>query len=329
MLNLLFFHRALNVLLCRAKILRLPIDLVLELFQYTVIPVLLYGCEVWGLTDLQQVEVFHKKFLKRILAVGFSTGDGFVYGETGSMDLKGMILSRMAGFWLGIINGRDNKISAVLYRFCMRMHLSADSPFVWSWASSLEERLEELGMIGVFHDGGFGYSPTFIKQSIQLRSLCLFDLNWQSLLATSGSYAVYRHLKPVRCLSPYLVELPYHERRTVTRFISRCNFLPCSDFRRHRDATVDISCSLCHLDEDGDEPHFVFRCPYFAGFRDRNPDIPLNGESVEDLANLLQTPDISVLRRLTVLFAAIMDIHELFAVGQMGGVQVPEDPVTP
>ena len=51
--------RALNSLMCKAKILRLPADLVLELFDQTVLPVLIYGCEVWGFSNLELIETFY------------------------------------------------------------------------------------------------------------------------------------------------------------------------------------------------------------------------------------------------------------------------------
>ena len=42
-------RKAMYALLHKAKILRLPFDIVLELYDHCVIPVLLYGSEVWGL----------------------------------------------------------------------------------------------------------------------------------------------------------------------------------------------------------------------------------------------------------------------------------------
>ena len=123
----------------------------------------------------------------------------------------------------------------------MRAHNSATSDFNWTWAQSLHDNLENLGMAQVFYDGGFGYSRAFIKQSILLRSEFMFNLNWTEKLRADDTYKYYREIKPYRCLSPYLVELSYLERRAVTRFLCRCNSMPCSDFRRHHDLNVDTA----------------------------------------------------------------------------------------
>ena len=55
--------KAMFALLEKAKVLNLPIDIVCELFYVCVVPVLLYGCEVWGFEDQKYVEIFHRKFL--------------------------------------------------------------------------------------------------------------------------------------------------------------------------------------------------------------------------------------------------------------------------
>ena len=186
-------------------------------------------------------------------------------------------------------------------------------------------------MAQVFADGGFGYSRAFIKQTVLLRSEFLFNMNWAEKLRSDDTYMFYRQIKPYHCFSPYLTELSYHERRCVTRFICRCNFIPCSDYRRHRDPNVNQICNLCDSDSIGNEPHYLLRCPYFSSFRANRPAIfgVLTGNDVVDFANLLQTPDIDVLRSLTHLFSAVMDVCELLAVGTMGGVHVPEEPGSP
>ena len=35
-------------LLSKGRVLQLPVDIMLEMFNKTVLPITLYGCEVWG-----------------------------------------------------------------------------------------------------------------------------------------------------------------------------------------------------------------------------------------------------------------------------------------
>ena len=54
-------------LLVKARNLHLPADITCELFTKTILPVLKYGCEVWGFSDLEQIDIFHIKGLRSLL----------------------------------------------------------------------------------------------------------------------------------------------------------------------------------------------------------------------------------------------------------------------
>ena len=54
-------------MLIKCRKLELPIDIQCKLFESMVIPVILYGCEIWGFLDIKMLEIFYIKFLKKIL----------------------------------------------------------------------------------------------------------------------------------------------------------------------------------------------------------------------------------------------------------------------
>ena len=78
-------------MLTKAKKLQLSVDIQCHLFDHLILPILLYGSEVWGHEDIKQIEVFHRKFLRTLLSVGSYTPDCMVYGETG----RGLILNHV------------------------------------------------------------------------------------------------------------------------------------------------------------------------------------------------------------------------------------------
>jgi hypothetical protein len=53
--------------------LRLPIDLQLKIFDLLVAPILLFGCEILGIGNNDNIEKVHLQFLKRILNVRATT----------------------------------------------------------------------------------------------------------------------------------------------------------------------------------------------------------------------------------------------------------------
>ena len=66
-------------LIKKSRRLHLTIETQLELFETTIMPIALYGCEVWGHSNLQQVEVFYKRYVKYILKLGNCTPTSYYH----------------------------------------------------------------------------------------------------------------------------------------------------------------------------------------------------------------------------------------------------------
>ena len=92
--------KAMFSILQKARVLQLPIDIVCELYERCVIPVLLYGSEIWGFEDINSLEIFHRTFLRYVLRSFKFTPNVMLYGETNTVDIKTKIDIRMLNFWL-------------------------------------------------------------------------------------------------------------------------------------------------------------------------------------------------------------------------------------
>ena len=54
---------------------------------------------------MEQLEVFHRHFLRRVLRVRKTSPKVMMYGELGEKELKYTIWQRMASFWKKLANG--------------------------------------------------------------------------------------------------------------------------------------------------------------------------------------------------------------------------------
>ena len=97
----------------------LPLECQLDLFDKVVVPVLLYGSEVWGFENLDLIERLHLKFLKYVLNLKSSTPAYMVYGETGRFPLYISIYCRMISHWAKLLSGPSSKIVCTLYKFML------------------------------------------------------------------------------------------------------------------------------------------------------------------------------------------------------------------
>ena len=116
-------RKALYCMLAKARKLQLPIHIQCQLFDNLVLPVLLYGSEVWGYEDLLQIEVFHRKFLRLILHVNRGTPDCMIYRETGRGAILNVVKCRMVSFWSRLLSGKQSKYSYILYNLIKSMHV--------------------------------------------------------------------------------------------------------------------------------------------------------------------------------------------------------------
>ena len=66
-------RKAMNVLFKRIRNLDTPINLQLYLFDHVILPIALYGCEIWGFENSQIIENLHNEFLRQIINLRKST----------------------------------------------------------------------------------------------------------------------------------------------------------------------------------------------------------------------------------------------------------------
>ena len=91
--------KAMFALIKKARKLDLPFDIQLDLFDKCVLPVLLYGSEIWAFENLALCEKLQLKFLKIILNVHQSTSTCMVLGEVGKFPVAVEAKCRQLSFW--------------------------------------------------------------------------------------------------------------------------------------------------------------------------------------------------------------------------------------
>ena len=70
-------------LLSKGRVLQLPVDIMLEMFNKTVLPIMLYSCEVWGVGKNDMLDTVFLKFCRFLLGLKSCTSSCMVYGELG------------------------------------------------------------------------------------------------------------------------------------------------------------------------------------------------------------------------------------------------------
>ncbi len=115
-------RRTMCSLIAKCRKFNLPVDLQLELFDTMLLPVLMYGCKIWGYKIHKAIEVVHLTFLKHILGVKKTTCNHMVYGKLDKYSFNIHSKSRMSSYWLRVIIGKQDKISYIMYQCLLKLH---------------------------------------------------------------------------------------------------------------------------------------------------------------------------------------------------------------
>ena len=107
-------------LMIKSRKLSLPTDI--HLFDSMLASILLYGSEVRGCENVDIINQFQLKFCKMLLGLKQSMLSVMIYGELGITPLNISIQSRILNFWARIINGKQEKISVLLYKLLYELH---------------------------------------------------------------------------------------------------------------------------------------------------------------------------------------------------------------
>ncbi|MEW8548204.1 MAG: reverse transcriptase domain-containing protein, partial [Candidatus Thiodiazotropha sp.] len=256
--------KALHLLYKRIRNLHLPIDLQLHLFDHTILPILLYGCEVWGYQNTKMIETVHNQFLRYITKLRKSTPIYMLYGELGRYPVEITIKTRMIGFWISTVNSNDAKISKILYNMLYNESIQGHN---FKWINSIKDILISVGRFDLFQNNIINYpKATKIKISQTLKDLNI--QTWNSDLLNSSKGRNYQLFKDDICLENYLLVLPKNTYIPLIKFRTANHKLPIEKGRWNNIPHEDRKCSLCNTNDIGDEFHYVFICPFFATERE-------------------------------------------------------------
>ena len=255
-------RKAMYALLHKAKILRLPFDIVLELYEHCVIPVLLYGSEVWGFENLHRLEIFHRQFLKLVLKTFKFTPSCMIYGETNTLDIRTKVDIRMVNFWLKLKLSKV-KISVIMNSLLNKLY--EDNDHKLKWPTKINSILSDTGFTYLWHVQTADYNLS--KKQIKTRCHELFLKKWRDEVSSNSQCAFYREIKSQPKLENFFTDLSYSLRIETAKFFIRGHHLPVTLDRWNQDSNIDRNCKKCNLNLLGDENHYIFYCEYFSEAR--------------------------------------------------------------
>ena len=273
--------RATFSLLRRCNRLELPTDIMLDLFEKTIIPIMTYGCELWGFENCEILQKLQLKYYKIILKLRVSTPSLMVYGETGKYPLWVTVKTRVLTYWFKLMNDiNQNKLASVVYRILLTLSEKGihNNPYLMFVRTSLIE--VGLSNLWLTHDTT-NISLSWFKRHVKNCLQDLFIQQWFSHVDIDSVYLNYRLFKDTFQQEPFLKILPNNCSITLIRFRTTNNCLPVNVLRHEGIPREERICTKCSMQDIGDEYHYILICPFFKKKRAnilpkryiRNPNI--------------------------------------------------------
>jgi hypothetical protein len=190
-----------------------------------------------------------------------------VYGELGRKPLKNVIVCRMLNFWLKLVNNEKVKLSSILYKVSLQMHVNNNDYF--KWIDCIKVNLDSLGLTNIWHTQGSGCNINWFKNCVKQKLDDQYIQIWQSEVFNSSKCLNYRIFKTTLCYEKYLTVLPCKWRKLFTKFRCRNFKLPIETGIFQNIPREDRICSLCNANQIGDEYHFLLQCTSLSDERER------------------------------------------------------------
>ena len=290
-------NNAMFALLSKGRKLLLSTDVMLHLFDSTVLPILLYGCEVWGYEDYTVANTLYLKFCKILLGLKKSTNTCMVLGELGRLPLCHFVNQRVINFWAQLINDDRNKISSMLIKCLTSMKGSSDWNF--PWLDFVHDLLDNAGMSYVWQRPNT-ISCNYLKKAYSLRSADICKQNWLCNVRESKKCDIYRIIGKELKFEKYLFDLPWLYASQICRLRTSNHRLPVEIGRYTHTLRENRICVLCDLKAIGDEYHYIMECKHFLVEREQYLNITSSSlNKITIFERLLNSDDKKVLLNLS------------------------------
>lgn len=261
-------NRAKFSLTAKAKRLKLTPGTVFELFNCTILPVLTYGCEVWGWENIEQLEVCHRNFIRSYLRLPKGTASCMVYGETGQTTLRYVVDLRMAMYWYRLVKSDKSKISSILYRMMLKRHEAA-TDYQSPWISHVKSYLDRLGLLHFWDDITSLPNKYRFEKILKTHARDVYEREWFAAINTCRSNPIYYLLNTDKRFEPKPhMELTHEHSILLTKLRTRSLNLSITRWNHYDDNRIP-ACVLCTSGEPADELHLLLECTALIDIRRR------------------------------------------------------------
>ena len=141
----------------------LPPDIVFEIFDKTVTPILTYPLKIWGNKLFNDIENVQIKFCRYLLGLGPRTPNVVVLGECGGYPLFFVSYSKCVKYWLKLLMMENGSLPKSVYNMLYNLCESGKK----NWVSMVKDILFRYGFAVAYVNQRVGDVDKFMSKFTQ------------------------------------------------------------------------------------------------------------------------------------------------------------------
>ena len=187
-----------------------------------------------------------------------------VYAELGRHPIEIDAKIRMINFWCRLINGKESKISHLLYKLLFINYNNYG--FEIKWVSFIKHIFDSCGMSNLWQNQ---ITDKWVVKSLEQKLKDQFMQNCLSDINMSPKCLCYRIFKTSIDFEKYISKLSLNNMYILCKFRCGSHRLPIEAGRWQGVSRSDRLCHLCDSNDIGDEYHYIMSCSAFKDDRIR------------------------------------------------------------
>ena len=251
-------------LITKIKQLNLSIETSIELIDVLIIPIFLYGAEIWGFEPPKQIQIKFNGLMRKLLHLHKKTSMTMINGELGIKEISEYIENRMLNFWHGVATGDENKISTMLYKWLHSLY--EQNKYKSVWITKIKESLSRINMSSLFNEVS-DVNRHWFKSTVKIRLKDVYGKEWSEAVANNSACINYQAMSKVKKMQNYLLKLPKRYAYALCKLKCGNHHMPIVTGRYSKVPINERKCNLCQCGDIGDEFHYLLKCPFFEAAR--------------------------------------------------------------
>ena len=235
----------------------------LKLFDSKIKPILLYGCELWGLDGGENIESVASDYYRRLLGLRNNSSTFFARSEMGRLPLSLLVQCRVIKYWLKVVTHQQ---TAVFKAYCYQKFLASNNSKCW--ANEVKNLLFSTGFGFIWNNQDTIDDPVSFMSEFSQRCEDIARQEWLSKLNESPLFRVYKTFKYDLHLERYLnMNLSLSSMNYIARLRGCLLKININMGRWRNIPLVDRICPMCNDNEIEDENHVLFHCTVWRDYR--------------------------------------------------------------